>query len=139
MSPTLTGEESLVDYLRGSFCSTSAVAISAGNPNSIDSSEAVTSTAVPKVATERQLAATGDQQPHQRGEDVARCRLGGGVVLVRRRRVGGDRRVGLVASEDHIERLAHRCHLGIRQRALGENRRVAGGEQHLVALAERDL
>jgi hypothetical protein len=40
-----------VDYLRRSFRSASAVAASAGTVNSIESSELVTSTAVPKVAT----------------------------------------------------------------------------------------
>ena len=62
--------------------------------------------------------------------------------------VGGDqvpgtvddhRGVGLVAGEDHIERLPHRRHLGILQRAFGKDRRMAGGQQHLVALAERDF
>ena len=44
-----------------------------------------------------------------------------------------------MATEEHIERLPHRRHLGILQRAFGKDRRMAGGQQHLVALAERDF
>src|SRR5437763_9839281 len=85
--PTLTAPGRFVDYLRGRFRSASAVATSAGNANSIDSSEVVTSAAVPKVA----IVAKNDSswpsggQPHQRREELTDGCLGGGIVLVLRR------------------------------------------------------
>ena len=63
-------------------------------------------------------------------------------------RVGGDEvpqpvddhgRVGLVPGEDHVERAAHRVHLGVVERALPVHRRVAGGHQQRVALAQRHV
>ena len=54
--------------------------------------------------------------------------------------VDDDGGVGFVAGEDHLQCLAHRCHLRVAlQRAFREDRRVAGGEQHPVALAEGDF
>ena len=53
--------------------------------------------------------------------------------------VDDDGRVGLVAAQDEVEGLAHRCHVGRVERALPVDGRVAGGEQQLVALAQRHL
>ena len=53
--------------------------------------------------------------------------------------VDGDRRVGLVAVEHELDRLVDGLHLGLVERALLVDRRVAGGEQEPVALAQRHL
>ena len=53
--------------------------------------------------------------------------------------VDHDGRVRLVAAQDEVERLAHRPHLGVVERPLAVHRRVAGGQQQLVALAQRHL
>jgi len=83
-----------------------------------------------------------DRRREQRRVDVD------AVGQHRHRRVGGDevpvavdddRRVGLVAAEDQVERLTHRRELGGVQRALRKRRGVARGQQQLVALPERHL
>ena len=53
--------------------------------------------------------------------------------------VDGDRRVGLMAAEDHVERLAHRLQLGVVERALGKGGGVACGEQEPILLAKGNL
>ena len=53
--------------------------------------------------------------------------------------VDHERRVRLVAAEDLVDRVAHRAHLGRVEIALRKPRRVAGGEQQVVAVAERHL
>ena len=44
-----------------------------------------------------------------------------------------------MARKDQVERLAHERQLRVLQRALGKGRGVPGGQQQVVALAERDL
>ena len=44
-----------------------------------------------------------------------------------------------MAAQDEVERLAHRGHVGVVERALAVDGRVAGGEQQVVALTQRDL
>ena len=53
--------------------------------------------------------------------------------------VDRDRRVGVVAVEHELDRVVDRLHLGLVERALLVDRRVAGGEQQPVALAQRHL
>ena len=53
--------------------------------------------------------------------------------------VDGDGGVGVVAVEDELDRLVDGLHLGLVERALLVDGRVAGGEQEPVALAQRDL
>ena len=212
---------SCVDYLGRSFCSALAVAASAGNVNSIESSEVVTSIAVPNVATvaKKTLVTVGGIKPHKQCEDLTCGRVGGPTVLVlgrrvvrhllqqrgetcvpgdrdltcqppeeicahlaqvdspgekpprvqadphhidrklqqrrvdprgqrRHRGVGGDqvpaavdddRGVGLLRGEDQIERLADLRQLGVSYRVLGDRRGIAGGEQQLIALPDRDF
>ncbi len=210
-----------VDYLGGrrstNARTVSAVRRSAGKNDSIESSLAVTSTAVPKVATvlmkasspasvrrrrgtaiscpwwpgsslgsriaaqllvqrgERRVAAAQRDLP---GEPVEQMGPPLGQVRDPRRQpfgmeaqaqhvhrrleqvrrhpvhqqphgpVGGQhlpgvvdhhRWIGVVAVEDQGDRLAHRLHFGIGQLALLIDRRVAGGEQEAVAVAQRHL
>ena len=215
-SPRCQAKGRLVDYLRGRFRSAAAVAASAGKNDSIESSEVVTSTAVPKVATvpnndssppsgvsrrsgiKIPLAAAsemeiviGQGKARHLLEQRGHLRVSGDRDLMlepldevrhhlakvddpghqlshhpvhrvrgleqrrveplgqrQHRGVRGDdgpaavddqRRVRLVAAEDQVERLAHRRQLGVLERALGERRSVAGGEQQPIALAERNL
>ena len=49
------------------------------------------------------------------------------------------RRVGLVPAQHQLDRLAHRLHLRVVERALPVDRRVTGRQEHLVALAQRHL
>ena len=44
-----------------------------------------------------------------------------------------------MAAQHELERLAHRGHVGVVERPLAVERGVAGGEQELVAIAQRDL
>ena len=53
--------------------------------------------------------------------------------------VDGERRVGLVAGQQPVERLADGVHHRLVERAAAVDRRVAGREQQLVALAQRDV
>ena len=53
--------------------------------------------------------------------------------------IDDERRVGLVAAEDPVERVAHGPHLRLVEPALRERGRVAGREQQRVALAQRHL
>ena len=53
--------------------------------------------------------------------------------------VDHDRRVGVVAVEDQVDRAAHGRHLGVLQVVLLEDRGVAGGQQQLVAVAQRHV
>ena len=60
----------------------SAVAASAGNVNSIESSDVVTSTAVPNVADggkERQLISVRRAHPHEGRDYVIRLEIPGGI------------------------------------------------------------
>ena len=88
-------------------------------------------------------------QRHAHDVDRRLQQLGGHALGEQRdRAVGGDhlppaidhrRRVGLVAAQHELERLAHGSHVGIVERPLAVERGVAGGEQQLVAVAQRDL
>ena len=53
--------------------------------------------------------------------------------------VDDERRIGLVAAQDLVDRLADRAQLGRAELALSERRRVAGGQQQPVALAQRHV
>ena len=53
--------------------------------------------------------------------------------------VDHDRRVWLVGAQEAVKHLPHRLHLVSVERPLGVQRRVAGGEQQAIALAQRDL
>ena len=53
--------------------------------------------------------------------------------------VDRQRRVGVVAVEHELDRVLDRLHLWLVERALLVDRRIAGGEQEPVALAQRDL
>jgi hypothetical protein len=55
------------------------------------------------------------------------------------RAVDHDGRIRLVRAQDLRDRLAHRLHLRILEVVLLEPRREPGGQQHAVALAQRDI
>ena len=78
----------------------------------------------------RRLEELGRHALGQRAERV----VGRHQVVVA---VDDDRRIRLVRAQEAIERLVDGGHLRLRQRPLGIQRRVAGGEQQRVAFAER--
>ena len=70
------------------------------------------------------------------GEDGEGGRVGGHEIPAP---VDDDGGKGLVAAEEPVEGIAHRGHLLRVERRGGVHRRVAGGEQQAVALAERHV
>ena len=95
--------------------------------------------ASPSGCTPRRITLTGGSS-RCAATPVGEERQGGGV--------GGDEvpqpvddhgGVGLVPGEDHVERTAHRVHLGVVERALPVHRGVAGGHQERVALPQRHV
>ena len=102
------------------------------------------------------LGEVHDPRRHPVGVQATRMTLAGGAsssgatpsVSSAMRAVRGDhlppaidhrRRVRLVAAQHELERLAHRAHVGVVERPLAVERGVAGREQELVAIAQRDL
>ena len=53
--------------------------------------------------------------------------------------IDGERRVWVVAFQHALQRVTHRLHVRFVQPALTVRRRVARGEQQLVAVAQRDV
>ena len=53
--------------------------------------------------------------------------------------VDNHRRIGLVGAEEAVDGLAHRRHLRGFELALGVHGGIAGGQQHRVALTQRNL